>query len=83
MITFLQQPVTGSQEDIFKRTFEWKQLAPLPVGHCGHTAVLLGGHVYVGGGYEGTHNRNRHESYRLDVYNSTARRWRSPPITTP
>ena len=50
----LQQPAADPQVDIFKKTVKWKELAPLPVGHTAHTAVLrLGGSVYVGGGFEG------------------------------
>ena len=56
--------------DIFSKRVKWKELAPLPVGHTAHSAVLLGGNVYVGGGYEGTStNDNDHQyCYRLDVY---------------
>ena len=48
-----------------------------------HTAVLLDGNVYVGGGYEGESNNSYHDSYRLDVYNLTTNQWSSSPITTP
>ena len=75
----LQQPVADSQVDIFKKSVKWKELAPLPVGRSVHIAVLLGGVVYVGGGFEG----NEQVSYRLDVYNLTTNQWSSSPITTP
>ena len=52
MLFCLQQPVANSQVNIFKKTVKWEELAPLPVGCTAHTAVLLGGNVYVGGGYE-------------------------------
>ena len=64
----LQQPVADSQVDIFRKTVKWEELAPLPVGRSAHTAVLLGGVVYVGGGYEGRSDDARENCYRLDVY---------------
>ena len=79
----LQQPVADSQVDIFSKTVKWKELAPLPVGHNGHTAVLLGGSVYVGGGFVGRSINDYQDSYRLDVYNLTTNQWSSSPITTP
>ena len=79
----LQQPVADSQVDIFRKTVKWKELAPLPVGHLGQTAVLLGGNVYVGGGCKGTSSNDRQDSYRLDVYNLTTNQWSFSPITTP
>ena len=83
MTILLQQPVGNSQVDIFSKTIKWKELAPLPVGRSAHTAVLLGGNVYVGEGFEGTSDNNRQDSYRLDVYNLTTNQWSSSPITTP
>ena len=71
-----------SQVDIFSKTVKWDELAPLPVGRNGHTAMLLGGSVYVGGGYEGRSINDRQVSYRLDVYNLTTYQW-SSSITTP
>ena len=62
---------------------EWKELAPLPVGRTAHTAVLLHGSVYVGGGYEGKDTYERQSCYRLDVYNLTTNQWSTSPITTP
>ena len=79
----LQQPVADSQVDIFSKTVKWEELAPLPVGHNAHTAVLLGGNVYVGGGFEGRSSNVNQDSYRLDVYNLTTNQWSSSPITTP
>ena len=79
----LQQPVADSQVDIFSKTVKWEELAPLPVGRSIHTAVLLSGSVYVGGGFEGRSIDNKQGSYRLDVYNLTTNRWSSSPITTP
>ena len=79
----LQQPVADSQVDIFSKTVKWEELAPLPVGRTAHTAVLLGGVVYVGGGIEGRDTNDKHYSYRLDVYNLTTNQWSSSPITTP
>ena len=79
----LQQPVADSQVDIFSKTVKWEELASLPVCCNVHTAVLLGGNVYVGGGYEGRCKNDRQVSYRLDVYNLTTNQWSSSPITTP
>ena len=45
--------------------------------------MLLGGSVYVGGGYEGSGDDDKQVSYRLDVYNLTTNQWSSSPITTP
>ena len=86
MILFcLQQPVhvVDSQVNIFKKTVKWEEIAPLPVCCNAHTAVLLGGNVYVGGGYEGRNNNDKQYSYRLDVYNLTTNQWSTSPITTP
>ena len=79
----LQQPVADSQVDIFRKPVKWEELAPLPVGRSMHTAVLLGGVVYVGGGREGRSINDNQNSYRLDVYNLTTNQWSSSPITTP
>ena len=75
--------MASSQVDIFTKAIKWKELAPLPVGHVGHTAVLLGRTVYVGGGFEGASAQDCQKSYRLDVYNLTNNQWNSSPITTP
>ena len=69
--------------DIFAKTIKWKELAPLPVGLNGHTAVLLGGSVYVGGCFVGRSTDDNQVSYRLDVYNLTTNQWNTSPITTP
>ena len=69
--------------DIFSKTVKWKELAPLPVCRNAHTAVLLGGVVYVGGGYEGNNVNDYQYCYRLDVYNLTTNQWSPSPITTP
>ena len=69
--------------NIFTKSVQWKELAPLPVGLTAHTAVLLDGSVYVGGGYEGTCLDDSQNCYRLDVYNATTNQWSSSPITTP
>ena len=74
--------MADSQVDICRKTVKWRELAPLPVGYAAHTAVLLGGSVYVGGGLEGTSD-NDEESYRLDVYNLTTNQWSSSHIITP
>ena len=79
----LRQPVADSQVDIFSKTVKWEKLAPLPVGRDGHTAVLLGGSVYVGGGFEDRSINDNQDSYRLDVYNLTTNQWSPSPITTP
>ena len=75
--------MADSQVDIFSKTVKWEELAPRPVCCRGHTAVLLGGNVYVGGGIEGRTFDNKQGSYRLDVYNLTTNQWSSSPITTP
>ena len=66
-----------------RQTVKWKELAPLPVGHLSHTAVLLGRVLYVGGGYEGASIEHDRYSYRLDVFNLTTNQWSPSPITTP
>ena len=44
---------------------KWEQVASLPVGRSAHTAVLLHGSVYVGGGYEGRSTNDKRDSYKL------------------
>ena len=75
--------MTDSEVNIFRKTIKWEELAPQPVGRDVHTAVLLGGNIYVGGGYEGRSLDDDEDSYRLDVYNLTTNQWSSSPITTP
>ena len=82
IIICLQQSVADPQVDIFKKTVKWKELAPLPVGHVLHTAVLLGGNVYVGGGIERRNFDDDQISYSLNVYNLTTNQWSPSPITT-
>ena len=62
---------------------EWKEAAPLPVGLTAHTAVLLHGSVYVGGGFEGKSKYDQKDCYKLDIYNVYANQWSTSPITTP
>ena len=69
--------------DIYSKTVKWEELASLAVGRNTHTAVLLGGVVYVGGGLEGRNSDDDQDSYRLDVYNLTTNQWSPSPITTP
>ena len=74
--------MADSQVDMFKKTVKWEELASLPAGCKSHTAVLLGGNVYVGGGIEGNDFEIIY-TYRLDVYNLTTNQWSSSLITTP
>jgi len=73
------------QADIFSKPvkMKWKEVAPLPVGRSAHTAVLLHGSVYVGGGFEGKSDAKKKDCYRLDIYNVYTNHWDSSPITTP
>ena len=73
--------MADSQVDISGKTVKWEEQVPLPVCCNGHTAVLLDGNVYVGGGYEGSNDDE--DSGRLDVYNLTSNQWSPSPITTP
>ena len=59
----------------------WQEASPLPVARTAHTAVLLQGSVYVGGGYEGPNDVKRKDCYKLDIYNLLANQWSS--IATP
>ena len=68
---------------MYRKTVNWKELAPLPVGRSAHTAVLLDGNIYVGGGSEGKSIKDKQSSYSLDVYNLTTNQWSLSPITTP
>ena len=69
--------------DIFSETVKWVELAPLPVCRTAHTAVLLNGNIYVGGGLEGKHSNDQIYSHRLDAYNLTTNQWSSSPIAVP
>ena len=42
--------MVDSQVDIFRKSVKWEQITPIPVCHNGHTTVLLGGCIYIGGG---------------------------------
>ena len=75
--------MADTQVDIFNETVKWEELAPQAVSHNGHTAVLLGESVYVGGGFAGRSSNDEQDSYRIDVYNLTTNQWSSSPITTP
>ena len=79
----MQQPVADSQVNIFKKTPKWEELAPVPVCHNGHTAVLLGGNIYVVGSTEGGSLNDCTDSYRLDIYNLTTNQWSPSPIISP
>ena len=68
---------------MYRKTVEWKELAPLPVGRSAHIAVLLDGNIYVGGGAEGKNVHDRQSSYKLDVYNLTTNQWSPSPLATP
>ena len=68
---------------MLRKKLKWEELAPLPVGRSGHTAVLLDGNVYVGGGSEGKNVDVKQSSYRLDVYNLTTNQWSPSPLFTP
>ena len=57
---------------------KWEEGVPAPVGHCGHTAVLLNGLVYVGGGYE----TGYYLSYIIYCYDPVNNSW-SSSINTP
>ena len=76
---------TNSQTDIFDKPVKakWKEVAPLSVGHTAHTAVLLQGSVYVGGGFEGKSVNKDKDCYTIDIYNVYADQWSTSPITTP
>jgi len=62
---------------------KWEERAPLPLGRSAHTAVLLHGSVYVGGGVQGINVNDYWNCYRLDVYDLTTKKWSTSPITTP
>ena len=70
------------QADIFNKELKWEELESLPVHRTAHTAVLLGGNVYVGQGLEGHSVKDGDYCYRVDVYNLTTNQWSSSPITT-
>ena len=75
--------MADSYVDILAKAIKWEELASLPECRSAHTAVLLGGSVFVGGGVEGASIDNYKLSYRLDVYNLTTNQWSSANIITP
>ena len=75
--------MADSQVDISRKTVKWEELAPLPVCRSAHSTVLLGGSIYVGGGFKGRSDDAREDCYILDVYNLTTNQWSPSPITTP
>jgi len=58
---------------------KWQEGTPAPVPCINHTAMLLEGKVYIGGGNEGTDT----PSYRIDVYDLAENSWNPTPIITP
>ena len=69
----IQLPDLFQAEDI-----KWQDGASIPVHHSSHTAVLLEGKVYIGGGNEGPSS----PSYRVDVYDVANNCWDPSSITT-
>jgi len=59
-------------------TIQWTEVAPAPVGHSGHTAVLLDGKVYIGGG----DSSPKVPIYCIDVYNVAENMWSSQILTS-
>ena len=78
-----QQPLNVEK---LKKAMTWEKVTSVPVCCTAHTAVLLHGNVYVGGGseecFDAHHNNDYKNSYRLEIYNPTTNQW-SSPITTP
>jgi len=68
--------------DIFSKAVKWEELVPLRVCSNTHTAVLLGGNIYIGGGFEGISSYDRQVCFKLDIYNLTTNQWSPFPITT-
>jgi len=63
-------------------SIKWQDGVPAPVG-CVHTAVLLGGKVYIGGGSEGrVGSLPQTPSYRINIYSLTDNSWSPSPINT-
>ena len=70
-----------NQDRIYQICFEQKTSSDLHTSHCptsNHTAVLLEGKVYIGGGNEGPSS----PSYRVDVYDVANNCWDPSSITT-
>ena len=57
---------------------QWEEKISAPVKCRGHTAVWLGGLVYIGGGWE----VKGQGSYRIDIYNIANNSWNTP-VTSP
>ncbi|XP_065884876.1 uncharacterized protein [Dysidea avara] len=77
-------PGAYSQKSISTSTFmtkkiHWETLSPAPVSGAGHTAVLLDGLVYVGGGTEGI---DAFSHYRIDIFDPYTNSWNPSPIQT-
>jgi len=75
--------VGNSEVDIFSKTMnvKWEKVTSLPACISGHTAVLLHGLIYVGGGSEEKEGK-KVESYSLHVYNLSTNKWNAL-VTTP
>ena len=54
---------------------KWEKVASLPVCHTVHSAVLLGGSVYVGSGHERRNLKEKEDCYRLDIFNLFTNHW--------
>ena len=54
-----------------RANIRWEEAAPVLVNRSGHTAVLLNGLVYVGGGYEA----QLRESFTISCYNVVINKW--------
>ena len=66
------------QQLVIRKTFQWKEGAPAPVGRCVHTTVWLNGLIYVGGGNE----TGWKASFTIDCYDPVNNLW-SSCIKTP
>ena len=60
-------------------SIRWEEGNPAPVHCMGHSAVLLNGIIYVGGGDEDISGK---PSYKIDAYNIATDSW-GPQINTP
>ncbi|XP_065905424.1 probable serine/threonine-protein kinase drkD isoform X2 [Dysidea avara] len=58
---------------------KWQEGAPAPMPYANHSAMLLEGKVYIGGGNEAIGT----PSYRIVVYDPADNSWSATPITTP
>lgn len=66
----------ASKADLFSGNvkMKWEEAASAPVGRYGHSAVILNGLVYVGGGVE----TGGKVSFVVDVYNPDKDEWGTP-----